>query len=372
MASGWVVEGAASQRIQYDDNIGLRANTSLSDFSSQSRLRLNFSDRTEVMSLALKSQLDFNYFLNESNLDSNNQHLSFTGQYRTLLTQWNLLLSYDRDTTLTSDVDDTGLFLLDNLRREALEVLPSWSYKISQEDRLVLRGDFKSVQFERRLVDYIRYGGEAEWGHRMDTLSEYTISGFAQNIESDNQNNQETLVSGLKTGYEIELLPHVHVRFGGAVFWASTRSDSSDGNSQPVDKEDSFGFLPSANVAYEVDARTTLHLSYARTVSPSGSGNVVKRDIVGTTIVQKWNPSITWRGDFHVLTQEGLAGSRSQIERDFIRIMPSVEWTVTDSWNVKTGYRFRWQSLKRQEKDAFSNAVQLTITYHPMKWELEP
>lgn len=361
------IDGSLIERLGYDDNIGLNRTDEVSDFSSESILRVDMASQTETVELGLRSRLGYTAFLDETDLDSDDQRVAAYGSYTTPLMRWGLTAAYDRDTTRTRDEDDTGEFILDNVRRQEVEVKPTWSYRVTSLDSLILRGDYSLVDFDEELVDYTRYGGEAGWAHRLNRTNEFDFFGLGSFTESEGNLNRETQVYGFQAGWNSSPLRGLDVRLAAGAYWAKTTFDPSSSRSGSFDSETSVGFLPTATIAYEIDPRTQLEASYARSIAPSGGGEVLERDIVNLAFSHDWSRrwssglTFTYRGQ-DSLEDDGRA------DRDFLRASPSVTWRITDSWSLNGAYRLRWQSREGQSKNALSNAVFLTLSFQPLAW----
>ncbi|NNG03142.1 MAG: outer membrane beta-barrel protein [Inquilinus sp.] len=362
-AADWTLEAFASERVAYDDNVGFTRTGEISDESSRTTLGFDIDGGTEVLDLSLVSRFDFTYYSDESGLDSNDQRLVGNFGYRPgELSRLGLDVEYDRDTTRTSEEDDTGRFIFDNIRREAFEVRPSWSYQATRVDRFSLAGEYRTVDYESDLVDYDRYGGALDWTHDLTRSSALGVSAFGARVESDTVDNRESDIYGLEFGLTSEATPQLRLQFGVGVFRAETATDLVAGQS-------TTGFLPSAGLEFRVAPEAVLELAYARTVAPSGGGNIVERDTVDLTYRQDWSETVSLGLDARYRAQDrvfddGTAG------RDFVRAEPSVEWRMTETWSLRAAYRYRWQSFDDEDGDSVSNAGLVTLTYRPMGWSL--
>lgn len=368
-AAEWFVDGSLGERLEYDDNVGLNSRDKVSDFSSQSTLRLDFGGQTETLELGLRSRFDYTVFLDERDLDSDDQRVAGYGSYRTPLGRWGLTAAYDRDTTRTRDEDDTGRFILENVRRQEVEVKPSWSYQLTPEDSLILRGEYNDVRFKEQLVDYMRYGGEAGWAHQLNEVNEIDLFALASLTEPDSELNKKTQVYGLQAGWGFTPLRGLDIRIVGGAYWAKTSFDPPSNRSGSFDDETSVGALPAVSISYQIDPRSTVAANYSRSIRPSGSGEVLERDTLDASLTHNWSPQGSWDIQFRYRAQRSLEDN-GRADRDLVRVMPSVTWQFTDAWSLRGSYRFRWQSLEGDSKDAFSNAAMLTLTYQPLKWRL--
>lgn len=367
-AADWFLGGSLAERVEYDDNVGLNNRNEVSDLSSQSTLRMDLGGQTETLELGLRSRFDYTAFLDNSDLDSDDQRVAGYGSYQTPRGRLGLTAAYIRDTTRTRDEDDTGRFILDNIRRQEVEVKPSWSYRFTPTDSVILRGEYNDVNFKRRLVDYTRYSGEAGWAHRLSETSEADLFALALYTEPDNDLDKETQAYGLQAGWNATPLRGLDIRVAAGAYWTKTTFDPSSSRRGSFDDDTSVGALPAATISYQIDRRSTVEANYARTIRPSSSGAVLERDTLDASFAHNWSPRGTWGVQFRYRAQRSL-DDEGRADRDLIRVTPSVSWQLNDTWSLRGAYRFRWQSLEGQSDDAVSNAVMLTLVYRPMNWQ---
>ena len=346
----WTVDFFARERLLYDDNVGFTQT-------------VDVGGGTEVLDLTLLSRFDFTYFADESDLDSNDQRLAGIADYRAgELMRFGLAVDYVRDTTRTSELDDTGLFIFDNIRREAFEIRPIWSFDATRIDRFSLEGEYRTVDYERSLVDYDRYGGAIGWERELTRASTLGASAFGARVESDTVDNRESDVYGGEIGIAAEAAPRLDVRFGVGFFRAETSTDL-------VAAQSDSGFLPSAGFSFRIAPEAVLDLSYARTVAASGGGGIVERDTIDLSFEQRFSETVTLGLDARYRTQDRVFDDGTP-GREFFRAEPSVAWSITETWSLRAAYRYRQQSFDGQPDDAVSNAGLLTLTYRPLALSL--
>lgn len=367
-SADWSFETFTRQRVTYDDNIGLNRQDVVSDLSSQSTLEVDLGRKSQSHRFGLSSRFDYTTFLEERDLDSDDQRVAVYGDYQGALMSWGLTAAYSRDTTRTRDEDDTGQFILENLRRHEVEVKPSWSLLVSQVDRIALRAEFDSVQFEEQLIDFWRLSGELAWTRKLSQSDEVEVSAFASLIEPDDDLDRQTQAYGLKAGWSTMPLRGLEVRLGAGVYWARTAFDPSSDQAGSFGDQTSLGALPSLGISYQIDPESRFSAAYARSIRPSGGGAVLERDRLEASFERAWSPRGSWRIDFRYQSQSDLEDGGN--DRDLITIAPSVAWQLTESWALRGAYRFRWQSLDGNGEDALSNAVFMTMTYEP--WTYQP
>lgn len=354
-AADLYAQGILSQRFKYDDNIGLKSSNKVSDLSSHSSIKLNLGIQTDALKIGLKPGFKFTKFAEESELNSNDQRVVGYVRYLTRSSILKLTTSYDRDTTRTKDEDDTGEFILDNVDRQELEIQPSWTYQHTRKDTFTLSGKYNDVSFEERLVDYSRFMAELKWSHNLSSVDELNLQTIITSIKPESLLDKDALIYGIGAGWNSKRMRNLELDLTiGFV--------QIDLNGESLNK-----YLPAANLRYKINSQSEIHSVFARTISPSGNGEVLVRDVMDLAFKEQWNSTLSWDLSLRYQTQESLA-TNGRVDRDFLRLSPSIEWEYNKTWKLRSRYQFRWQQLDNDnDRTATSNAVMFMLIYRSIK-----
>lgn len=355
-AAEWYIDGSLSQRLKYDDNIGLKSRNEVSDLSFQSILKMDLGMQSEILKFGLKPGFKLTKFSDQDALDSNDKRVTAYASYQSIRSSWDLTTAYDRDTTRSRDEDDTGEFILDNVRRKELELKPSWSYRLSPVDRITLHGEYNDVSFKERLIDYTRSSGELGWDHKFSKVEEVHFQIFVSSIKPETLLDKDTRVYGIQLGWNIKATRRLDLRLDAGAYRTNITDQATN------------GFLPAVSLLYQFNPESSIHATFARSIAPSGNGEVLERDRIDLAFKEQWSSRISWGLLFRYQTQQSL-DDNGRADRDFLRIIPSVVWRQGRAWSLLSSYRYRWQKIDDDsDREARSNAVMLTLTYHPVKW----
>ena len=361
------VELSVGERLGFDDNVGLTRGDPVSDFSSQTALGLSFGRTGDTLDLGLRSRFVFTKFFDDGELDSNDQFVVADAGFRSERSRSRLAAEYRRDTTRTSQEDDTGEFLLDNIRQEELSLGPSWSFQATRLDRFAVEAEYRAIDYERRLVDNDRWTAEASWRRDLTGSSAITLSSGFREIDFDTADNRQVRIVELEGDWTSDVTPRLRLSLGGGSYWADLSADPIGAGA--VDDDSDSGFVAHAGLRFDLAPDAALTAEYGRMLVPSGSGNVRLRDRLDATFEQDWNQRVSWAVAARYQAQEGLLGSQVA-DRDFVRVSPSIDWRLARDWTLRAAYRFRWQAFDDQDEDAVSNAVFVTLTFRPERWSL--
>lgn len=174
-AAEWYQESELGQIFGYDDNIGLEGggdsgSGKTSGVQSTSSIQLNSGVRTPAAELSLTSLFTFNVFPGNSGLDSNDQYFTLRGEKIGQLWSAGIAARYVRDTSRTNDVTETGNFILQNKRRNFVNVAPSLEYGVTHLDQLSLTPFYSYSHYGTNLLpDVTTYGLAAGWAHDLSS-----------------------------------------------------------------------------------------------------------------------------------------------------------------------------------------------------------
>jgi len=170
----WWAEGIQAKEIyiqpsiniktEYDDNITLKDDRfdalDTSAYGVITRAAAKLGVRSDRYDIALDNRVVINRYSSDFDLDSEDVFIDFTSNFNaTEKSIFSLSGNYTRDTTLTSELDEsgtgTGLVLQDNPVREQWSVSPNWTYLLSETQFLQANYSHYDVSYEESDLDRI-------------------------------------------------------------------------------------------------------------------------------------------------------------------------------------------------------------------------
>jgi hypothetical protein len=369
-AAEWYAHSNVSQQVSYDDNFDLatRSDEADSEWWSDSTASLNVGGRAPNLEVQFNSVFDYAYFPENSSLNSADQAFNLNTTYQLERATVGLGADFIRDTTRTSDVDDTGLFIRANKRRELYRLGPTWTYQLSPLESLNAYGDYSSVSYQTKDLDgYSQITGGFGWTRQLTarTQIQTRLSGF--HFHTGAHGGRETNFAGLEIGGT-----HLFSERWQASFFAGPRYVWMDGTvrygpqgarQRVSDKDDSAGYVLSANVRYQAGERTALVADASRDVTPGTTNGIIQQTTAfglffNHQLLEK--VALDLSGRYSI--QENVGGSDS-LRRDYATVSPGVRWQLTQGLSLRCSYRFSWQRYEQSGETANSNAVFATLTY---------
>ena len=381
IAAEWYASSRLEQQFEIDDNVGLntRSDQQVSAWGSTSSVVANLGGRTPNLSVRLDSVLDFTVFPNENSLNSDDQYVALGGDYRTERSLFGLDGEFIRDTTRTSDVDDTGVFILDNDRRELYRIGPSWSYLASPLDTVNVSADYTNVHYpssRTALRDYEQISGTVGWTHALTPRTQFLTSLSTSYYDSNASGSLESTVFQALVGgsHDFSERTRITALVGPQIVSQDIRGKPSctvNVNPCPqgfterfTDKNTDVGYAADAGISFQASERTSFEGQYTRTAEPSTStGVLLERNNFRAYYRYEALERVAIDAAARYIMQDTLATGGETETRHFVSVEPGVRWRITEDLNLRCFYRFRWQKFDGDGGSGSSNAAFARITY---------
>ena len=368
-AAEWYLNSRARQDLSYDDNIGLRSaeDEKIAAFGETTSVGAKVGGRSPSLDIGLDALFNFTRFPSESGLNSNDQYITFTPAYTGERLTAEVDAQYIRDTTRTSDIEDSGLFILQNRRREVRRLAPRLVYQLSPVDEASVEGDISDTYYPSGDIrNFEQWGGAGTWTR---TLSERTqalasVSGFK--VNSNDSGSQNTTYYAAQVGVGHVFTQKLRARFSAGPTLARVNFVFASGGFRFTNTETTLGYGFDGTVDYQYDERLSLQGRVYRTVRPSSTTGVVLEE-TGFRASGRYGLLQHVSLDLAALylLRENVGQSVRGGRRDFVSAEPAVLWRLAEDWDVRLGYRFRWQRLDDVDgaPDASSHSVLASLTY---------
>ncbi len=381
-AAEWFATGEIRQEVEYDDNIGLNLSSddAVSDVGFTSTILANAGARTPNLNILLDTRFTFTVFPNEDQLDSNDQFIVLGTDYQYGRSVWGLQGEFANDTTRTSDVDSTGLFILENKRRQVFRVGPSWSYQLTPRDNVATSATYTNVNYPNgtsevedgaRLRDYEQFSGTVDYNHVLTPRTQLLGSVNGYYYDSNKFGSLDSQFVGVLLGASHRLTEQVRVTAlaGPRVVRQEIRGETDNSSNSSTDA----GYIADVSINYQPTERTFLEGQYTRTTEPNTStGALLEKDefrLYGRyKLLEKVAIDLTARYFMQdIPTNNAPDEDNSNATRHYVSVQPGVSWRFLEELSLNCYYRFRWQRYDSLGSDSGtqgnSNAVFARLIY---------
>lgn len=356
-AADWSSEPWADVRAEYNDNILLIPNQRNGVMGGMVNAGVRVQRSEELGFLRLAPSLRSTRYDTSEPLDSNEQLIDATWSRRSELGQWRVDANWTRDTTLTSELEITGL-VQSRKRRVAYYVAPSYKYAVTPRNLVGVDLVYTSAKYEDAdftgLVDYTYLRSAANWGYQWSERT--VVSGIltASRMEAEQINN--TVDS---TGAQLQLNTNFSERWDGT-FSAGLRHSKTT----RVGTTSSNGWLADARMNRK-DDYGAWRIGLSRTVDPSGIGTLVQRDQLTLAREQALSPLWHLSASVYAASNQDVQTIGLSTNRDYRNSLLKLSRLLTPAWSAELSYSYDWQQYTGQTGEAERSIIMLGVRYDP-------
>jgi len=375
-AAEWKIDPTIEFRVGYNDNINL----TIDDEASSAEARLSpsavFSVATPTSGASGNLRFDFRRFESDSDLDDNNVRFITSSYHRLERSELGLDLDFIKDTTLDSQLANTGL-VLDRVDRRLINIGPSWTYNLDERTNARFGYTYNDVKYddsdETGFVDFHINSGEASLQRVLNerTVASITLSHSQSNNDNDVESKNTNLQGGASYRFSETLSASLFVGV------RHTKADFSQSSLIPIFVGDIIiGFIPLNEDVSRSDWGNTFSGSLTKDFLRGQTGLSASRDIsndingVPIEVARvRWNnlyrfsETLSANLNLEFYRSETNNNARDDLNRDYYQIEPRFNWDFQQFWRISGSYRYRKQTYDNTGDDATQNAAYLTLTY---------
>lgn len=397
-AAEWSVEPAIFMSTSYNDNIRLDNNSADAVLESAVTPTVKFGVAKINQGLFGKAYASVRRFSggtgrnSSSVLDREDYRFDTNAYHRTLRNTYSGILRFSRDSTLDSQLDQTGEVISSRATRSSIGLGPSWTGTLSEQTLLNLGYNFTTVSYPdgtgiQRLIEYDTDQFSASLTHQYTPRIRGTLSASYSSYQPDTNRNSDTInlqagiaqtfsetlstswLAGYRettsdtliaTGFCVGADPGA--KFPGCKGGTPVQTGTAD------DEDVNTGSVFSANIT-KLLRKGSLRANLSRSSNPSSRGGLLDTTrlmLTGTyRFSQRLNASLLLKYSKAETISTGTANS-SVTDTTLYTIRPKLNW----QWRKKVQLSAGYQYITREDKNgdrASGNAVTFTLRYTPYK-----
>lgn len=386
-AAEWSAEPRISLRSGYNDNVRLTTADHDSVWETALTPAVKFGVAKENQGLFGNAFASIRRFSGGSGSESSNildredYHLQTNAYQNTQRDSLKANLNYTRDSTLDSELDETGQVIENRATRERLTLGPSWTRTLNEQTQLTLDYQYTTVSYTDapKVTDLVGYDYDVFSSSLVRQFSpriQGTLSASYSSYEPDTGFNSETIniQAGLSRNFSETLV---------ASFLAGRRETTSDtltgtgfvigGIPVPTgttkDELDTSGSVYSASISKILETGS-ISASLSRAASPSSDGELLETTQLILSGEHKFTETLRSTLRVQYSKNETIVNSigreTDQTDETFFRVMPKVSWRWRREWELAGEYEYA-ENEDRFSNTATRNAFYLTLSYIPTK-----
>ncbi|HBS26494.1 MAG TPA: hypothetical protein DD827_05100 [Gammaproteobacteria bacterium] len=356
-AAQWRNEPFASASLRYDDNIRFVTGNAESSVGTVFDVGVSMVNESEVTKTIFQPRAAFSGYASDGDLDSADQFLDFLTDFRGERTYLSFGINYVRDSSVTSELEDTGIVAA-AVRRNYLNVSPRWEYRFSQKNALQFGYNYRSVDWDDSDNSGLEDNNTDEvWGAYKLNLSEHDDLSFK--LSQTQFESPESGFDSTTTGVDLSFVRRLSEvnRFELGLGGWNADLESPDGSSE----SESGGSLSGAVV--HQDETRTYRVSLSQLVVPSSSGQVRQDRRLNGFYDYKFNPRLHWGVDGVFIQTEGIGSSVIENDRDYFTFRPFLAWEWKPKVTLSGSVRISTQELVDTGAKSDRNELLFTVRY---------
>ena len=361
-------------REEYNDNILLTTLPHNAVWGTILTPSLTLSRSSEVSQTSASARLNFNRYAGESGLDRNDQYFALSSNYKTERDIWAGDASYTRDSTLTSELNQTGIVQA-RTQRNLLTLAPSWTRMLSERNSLKLGYEYDQASYDGSSVGLINYSNQSAQASWLYQLSESDLvnmtASYSRFQTADGNHKADT--AGIQGG----LTHSFSETLKGSVLMGLNRTHSIINSPAqvlvigpfilhlPAQTVSSTDVVPVLNATLEKQFETTtVNVSASRTLNPTGNGVLAETDRLGLGVSRKFSETLSGsvNGSAYRSRYIGNAAVASANSR-YYELALNLNWHMNERWVLDSGYRYARVEYQASSVVPVSNMVYASVRY---------
>jgi hypothetical protein len=404
-AAEWSAEPRISLRSGYNDNVRLTTAKHDSVWEVAVTPAVKFGVAKENQGLFGNADFRVRRYYggsganSSSNLDREDYHFKVDTYHRTERNDLGANIDITRDSTLDSELDETGQAIQQRATRIRTTLGPSWTTTLNPRTRLSFEYRHSSVEYSddpgvTDLVEYKYNTLNSSLTRQFTPLVQGTLSASYSQYKPDTK--LESKSTAIRAGISRRFSETLSTSWLAG--WRNTKSDNLvatgicfDPNTGTIDPGAKFpkckGEIPIQtgtdkdnttnsgsvfNVSIDKRLETgSLGASLTRQTVPSGSnGELLDVTSLRLTGAHRFTEKLTSSLNVEWISRETIVSSTGNPDKDkrkFFRIRPRLSWRLQREWSLSGEYEYARDDEDFNAGTATRNAFYLTLSYRPTK-----
>ncbi len=372
-AAQWYLQPSISVTGTYDDNRFLRTTDESSVLSTWISPTVLFGRSTETTDIRGVGQIDGIITDNQADPDRIEALARFFTDYQTQRSRWQFDAYWRRDTTLRTNISDTtfgevqapdsadlqspdlGLVTNVSLFFNRFTAVPYAQWVIGPRTTVEIEYRFDYVGYvnqqkaeELGLFNSMRNAVIPSLTYRLTPKTDLSLIARYQRFDNDVDDFFNNYSVGLGVAHRFS------ENLTGNLIAGPTYTENDQG--------DDLGVTVDANLQQEFE-KGRLGTFFRYDIQPSTRGIPLQRAQLDVRWLRDITPRWAFTLDGRAFRNERLDNETTGDDRYYAQVEPTIVWQVTRLLFLEAGYRFRWERRDDTKENAFSNAVELAVTY---------
>ena len=353
-AAEWSAQPWANARAECSDNLQLRTGHTQSTTGGVMDAGIHLKRADEQGNVSLTPALRASRYDSSEPLDSNDQIVKGAWSRNSERGVWQLDGEWTHDTTLTSELEISGL--VQTRKRRLLRYLsPSYSFALTARSTIAADVSYTTVKYGGAqftgLVNYDYKRADVSMTYQWSEQSSVTETLYGTRLEAAQISNRTDT-----TGAQIQVNTALSERWNGTVGFGAYRNHGGIGST------DRNGGLINLSLSRK-DEKGDWRIGVNRSVDPSGTGVLVQRDQLSVTRDHQFDERWHLNASTYWVVNKDLQSIAASQDRHYRSAEIRLSRILTRAWRVDASYSYAWQRFAGQNNLAERNTVMLGIQY---------
>lgn len=363
-------------RVEADTNRDLATRDELEDEMAgyQINLGLTWGRATPRSETRIRPRVRFQDYPDRDDLQRLEQFLEFDTRYRSPRSDFALFGGYSRRDAYTSElveadfdefdpddpvVSQTTRLVLDNTRTR-YQLRPRYTYQLSERTGLQAAVTAEVVDYESEgttsQVDFSFWQVDGTWVRQLDPRSKLSFGPYYSRYEA-RDDTTESDAYGLVVNWDREWTQRLR---GGLTFRVERNEWTRTLPAPAEETETAWGAVLNLESRGEI---SLWRVNLGRQITPTGSGTKANLDQLRVAYHRSLSPRLTSISAVRLLRVRSQTDFARGDDRDYARLELGLQWAMTRTLFIGTGYEFTWREFTQEGEDALNNAVYVSLKY---------
>lgn len=361
-AHQWYLQPGLLMQTYYNDNLRLSRLPHSGVWGAVADVSAELGMRSEVSGISLTSRLrDYRYtgYRGVSHYDHLARDLDLNTFYKAQTSVWNLDATYNYDSTLTSELLDSGRVDF-NVPRQIFTVNPSWFSQWTPRTSIQVDAGYTNTSYRNGLVyglrNYQVLDGSATLGYNLTETQLLNLTASASRYTAPVFFNDRTDSYIVQGGWVNHWTERTVTNASGGILINQTRFDVFGAAIENTQQ----GYVVHANLKTGSE-RATWSADVSRNVDPTSFGVLMQTDQATFGISRGLTQYVD--GSLNALWLHGksLKNSFETVDRTLEQVRLSVDWRYAAHWSLRGQYT--WTRQAYGPSAGRSNAVYVNLKY---------
>lgn len=302
----------------------------------------------------------YHYGHDDADLNRDDQFLSAGYAAQAERYSWSIDGDYNRESTLTSELESTGL-VYGNFRRTTQLVVPTVAVDVTENVLVRVSGSYMSSNYdaplESGLIDYINQSVDAT----VETVKSETVSwsfGAYQSELRVDDIGRTTVTQGIQG----KGMWFIHDNLNLDFQLGTRRSMHEFKGGSDVFRLEDRGWLMAANARREWE-RSTMTVGLSRSVDPSTNGSLQQRDRLKLNADRALTETLSLLGSAELSRFHYLGDNDNNFDRYYQRLDGRCRWQWRRAWALEAGVSVDWQGAQNSDNEARRAVISVGVSW---------